>query len=98
MRKLRLNAEDLTVDSFQTATAGQGMGTVRGAAYAIGGQVREPIWTQPIEETAATCQTLCGQNTCDGTCGVSCYTCNDPSCDSCHATGCRTGVSPQCCA
>ncbi|HEX6367978.1 MAG TPA: hypothetical protein VF006_03530 [Longimicrobium sp.] len=96
MRKLKLHAEDLTVDSFETAAPDHLLGTVRAAQ-----DVAEPV--EPGDDVALpwtwwTCQTGCGQNTCGGSCGVTCSTCNDPTCNSCYATGCWTGNSPQCCA
>lgn len=99
MRKLKLHAEDLTVESFETAAAADLPGTVRGAQE----DVAEPVEPEPGETIVApwtwwTCQTGCGQNTCGGSCGVTCSTCNDPTCNSCFATRCWTGNSPQCCA
>ena len=97
MRKMKLNPEDLAVDSFATATRSDGRGTVRGLAY--GEMVDEAIAiTDPQPVSNATCQTLCNQNTCAGSCGITCSTCNDPTCNSCVATGCYTGNQPVCCA
>lgn len=97
MRKLTLNPEHLTVESFETASTAALLGTVRAAQQ----DVAEPVEPEPgetVEWTIWTCQTRCNQNTCDGTCGVTCATCNDPTCNSCYATRCWTGNSPQCCA
>jgi len=102
MRKLKLNLEQLAVESFQTASAGDATGTVRGAAYAEEitepSVITEPIPTDTIIITIRTCQTACNQITCGGTCGVTCATCDDPTCNSCFVTRCWTGHSPECCA
>jgi hypothetical protein len=98
MRKLKLNPEQLAVESFQTATPAGRAGTVRGAAFGADHEIAEPGVIAPAPVSIWTCETGCGQNTCGGTCGVTCATCDDPTCNSCYATGCWTGMSPECCA
>jgi hypothetical protein len=96
MRKLSLNLDQLSVDSFETDAAGTRMGTVRGAAYGPLDEdeaIAEPVVTVPIETIIRTQPATCGAS-----CGVTCATCNDPTCNSCHATACWTGNSPVCCA
>jgi hypothetical protein len=89
MRKLKLDLEHLTVESFTTATDGVRWGTVR-AASGEDGEVLEPAVGEEVAFLSLwTCKTRCNQNTCDGTCGVTCATCNDPTCDSCFVTRCR---------
>jgi hypothetical protein len=66
MRKLILNLDHLTVESFDTAPRGKEKGTV------IGEQ-------QCTCYTQCTCP---GCPTCDATCPATCaYTCDDPSCE-----------------
>ena len=88
MRKWKLDPETLSVESFAVASADVLRGTVRGASFED--DVEEPV---PGDDVAFlslfTCQTRCNQNTCDGTCGRTCATCNDPTCDSCFITRCR---------
>lgn len=102
MRKLKLHLDELAVDSFETAPMSRLAGTVRGAADAPGipdeGDVVEPEPSDVAILSIWTCWTACGQNTCGGSCGVTCATCNDPTCNSCHITMCWTGNSPECCA
>ncbi|HEU4452574.1 MAG TPA: hypothetical protein VFR81_05910 [Longimicrobium sp.] len=97
MRKLTLNPEDLAVESFETATAEELLGTVRGAQEDVE-EPAEPIETDTGFLSIWTCQTNCNQLTCGGSCGVTCATCNDPTCNSCFQTRCWTGNSPVCCA
>ncbi|MBW3572139.1 MAG: hypothetical protein KY467_13650 [Gemmatimonadetes bacterium] len=96
MRKLKLELDQLAVDSFTTAAAGQPHGTVRGAGL----EAREADLTTN-HPTMWSCATECGETceaTCDPTCEASCYTCFDDTCNSCVATQCWTGMSPECCA
>ena len=96
MRKLTLNAEHLTVESFETAAPAERLGTVRAAQEDVAEP--EPAPGEEVALTWWTCQTRCNQHTCDPSCGVTCSTCNDPTCNSCHATRCWTGNAPECCA
>lgn len=88
MRKLKLDLEHLTVESFATATDGAQWGTVRAASD-------EPVEEPTVAEEEAgflswfTCQTRCNQDTCGGSCGRTCATCYDPTCDSCYITKCK---------
>jgi hypothetical protein len=54
MKKLRLNAEDLTVESFATASAMDERGTVRGAEATEGCKVTESCTNCTYDDT------LCG--------------------------------------
>lgn len=90
MRKLKLDVEQLAVESFATAADGVRWGTVR-AASDEEEEVLEPV---PGDGEVAilslwTCKTQCNQDTCDITCARTCATCNDPTCDSCFITRCR---------
>jgi hypothetical protein len=100
--KLKLNLDDLTVDSFHTAAGDKATGTVFGEQQCT-------CLTQCGQNTcpgcptcdatcngscAATCAGTCA-NTCDDyTCGASCNTCNF-ACQSCMGTGC---YPYECCA
>jgi hypothetical protein len=72
--KLKLNLEQLTVDSFDTTTVQKSKGTVFGEQCTC--------WTQCGQNTCPGCPT------CDATCGNTCVnTCDDPSCaGSCDAS------------
>lgn len=58
MKKLKLNAEDLQVSSFQTDQAGQATGTVH-AARATYGQWTCGIWCPPTTDPANTGPCAC---------------------------------------
>jgi hypothetical protein len=87
MRKLKLNPEQLAVESFRTDASARLRATVRGADqdYDIGEPV--PSDDQTII-TGETCRTECFQKTC--------FSCNEPTCNSC-VTACMTGNYPICC-
>jgi len=82
MKKMTLDLDSLSVESFDTAAGLAGRGTVRGL----------DSWTEPQEPDtiAATCgcppagtgQTACGQATCDATCFCASNqaTCGEYSC------------------
>jgi hypothetical protein len=82
MAKLRLNLDQLVVDSFDTADRPAKRGTVFGEQCTC--------WTQCGQNTCPgcpTCDATC--NTCDGTCATCEGTCN--SCGAtCYYTDCRT--------
>lgn len=63
MRKLKLNPEHLAVESFSTALAADGRGTVRGALYA------EPTMSEPkstdLDYSICTAYTACAQFQCN---------------------------------
>jgi hypothetical protein len=99
MRKLKLDPEQLMVESFATVRMG-GEGTVRGAACETAPQ------TDPSD--CGSCDTQCGQWTCDQSCNGTCggWSCDescagtcyyDVTCNSCNITLCPTGASPECC-
>jgi hypothetical protein len=81
MKKMKLNLEQLAVDSFDTSAAPEKRGTVFGEQC-----------TCPTNCTCPGCPTC--YESCNGTCGDSCYgTCAgqwscDPTCDSCYYTQC----------
>jgi hypothetical protein len=92
--KLRLNLDQLTVDSFDTSAAAQEKGTVFGEQCTC--------WTNCTCPGCPTCDnTACGQHTCDascnGTCDASCNGTCDASCDtcgwSCYYTDCACGTN-----
>ena len=91
MRKLKLDVEELAVESFATATGDVQWGTVRAASDEPSDeQVEEPVGGDEVGFLSwFTCQTRCNQDTCQGTCGRTCATCYDPTCDSCYITRCR---------
>ena len=68
MKKMRLDIEQLAVESFGTAGPARPRGTVRGHV--------------PETQLYPTCYlTECGQNTCAETCGNSCHgTCGEATC------------------
>jgi hypothetical protein len=88
MRKLKLDLDQLTVDSFDTLSAdGAGRGTIE--AF----QTTAPPCTLEYYPTyAPTCAATCAScnGTCDNTCGSTCGgytcggTCNDPTCGTCQ--------------
>jgi len=89
MRKLTLDLEHLAVESFTTATDDVRWGTVR-AASEEETKVVEPATDEEVGLVSwFSCQTNCNQKTCEGTCGRTCATCFDPTCDSCYITRCR---------
>ncbi len=94
--KLRLNLDQLTVDSFDTSTVAAEKGTVFGEQCTC--------WTNCTCPGCPTCDnTACGQNTCGNTCGdtcgASCNTCGDWTCE--YTCGCTdplyTGCGPYHC-
>ena len=100
MRKLKLDPEELTVDSFATAELDALYGTVRGAQETI-----EPVeGEETVVETETTksdgflsiwtCFTKCNQLTCNLSCAGTCI--GDRTCNSCLGS-CRTGIGPDCC-
>ncbi|HEX6367977.1 MAG TPA: hypothetical protein VF006_03525 [Longimicrobium sp.] len=76
MRKLRLNLEQLTVETFQTAPATRRLGTVLGAQDYL---EKEGELTAPTAETE-TCHTRCAQSNC-GTWENTCPACSGIGCD-----------------
>jgi hypothetical protein len=81
MRKMRLDLEELTVESFATADALRPLGTVRGNVDdAVAITVPEPIVTPNCSADSAC-------DTCRYSCIDSCTP--QPTCDSCFVTRCR---------
>lgn len=87
MRKLRLDLDELAVESFDTSLgAAQRAGTVRGNADADAVGAAEPADTyrqtcmidfcaDSWQSGCLTCAGTCGQDTCEDTCQDSCYSC-----------------------
>jgi hypothetical protein len=75
MKKLTLDLDQLTVDSFDTSETGAEKGTVFGEQCTC--------YTNCTCPGCPTCDhTQCQQNTCDFSCNGSCWTCQyDPTCD-----------------
>jgi hypothetical protein len=107
MRKVRLDIDNLQVESFETASAAGGRGTVRGLGFVVGVGTVEPVSGQcgsypncpsplcvdtPLASCDnASCHASCGDS-CNGTC-QSCATCN--SCqESCLGT-CGACIPPD---
>lgn len=102
MPKLKLDADALRVDSFDTHPASGGRGTVEGLSLVVGGggDVAVPVTNDAracLDSWINTCVTA-RISECPGeTCDFSCETCNQPSCITrCGAT-CPTGDNPICC-
>ncbi|MBV9109420.1 MAG: hypothetical protein JO306_08450 [Gemmatimonadetes bacterium] len=86
MKKLKLEIEELQVETFGTGS-GEGRGTVRGRGYT------DLCGTEPFDDSINYCgsaATACGQFSCAYTCGNTCscgcggtgwgqYTCNGPN-------------------
>jgi hypothetical protein len=88
--KLRLNLEELVVDSFQTTTMGKSKGTVFGEQCTCYTNCTCP----GCPTCAATCPDTCA-NTCDAACGGTGYSCDDTGCDcSVNATRCGAYICP----
>lgn len=75
MRKLKLNPEHLSVESFSTTLADGGQGTVRGALYAEP-TMSEPQPTAP-DYSVCTAYTACAQFQCN-TLQRNCGTAHEP--------------------
>lgn len=72
--KLKLNMEELAVDSFDTSTANKPRGTVFGEQCTC--------WTQCGQNTCPGCPTC--DASCNGTCAGTCAnTCDDNTCVGC---------------
>jgi hypothetical protein len=97
MHKLKLDLDQLTVDSFDTLSAdGAGRGTIE--AFQTNAPpctiVWNPTYAPTCADTCATCPVTC-YNSCGGTCDT-CYcsghtcggSCYDPTCATCQ-TNCE---------
>src|SRR3954466_5307991 len=69
MKKLSLDLDQLTVESFDTSAAARPRGTVRGFDITASTCYEEGCW---CISDGGTCNTDCGQNTCN--------TCNQATC------------------
>lgn len=81
MRKLKLDIEEIQVESFQTSADGAGKGTVRGAGDFAGfeGEIGEdevapPPGTVPPDKTCDTCIRTC-ETRCTCPTNPGCHTC-----------------------
>jgi hypothetical protein len=107
MKKIRLDLDTLSVDSFNTTTTPEERGTVQGHIPP------DTYWRYCSD--GITCVDSCEYESCNGTCAATdcgtcaatqCGTCNDPSCcptycgtcydASCGNTYCGT-CDPYCC-
>jgi hypothetical protein len=91
--KLKLQLEDLTVDSFDTSSTEKPKGTVFGEQCTCYTNCTCP----GCPTCDASCNGTCG-GSCNGTCGASCYgTCDcqtNNTCNySCYATDCQFGYT-----
>jgi hypothetical protein len=76
--KLKLNLDDLSVDSFDTSRSEKPKGTVFGEQCTC--------WTQCAQNTCPGCPTC--DATCAGSCAATCaYTCDDATCAGCQTAG-----------
>lgn len=91
MRKLKLEIEELAVESFEVERDRGTAGTVRGLAFGDAADAGAVAITVPVTNT-------CPQVTYCASCVATCDSCVGPSCDSCQITRCATGNSPECCA
>ena len=84
-KKLRLELDDIRVDSFELATE-QGRGTVRGHVCAV--CCCDPCCCTCCNTCQATCAASC--QTCPDSCWGTCYdiTCAGRSCDICPSDNC----------
>ena len=85
MNKLKLQLDDLTVDSFDTSAVAREKGTVVAEQCTCGGPVT----------CAYTCPVTCD----DATCAATCYnTCDDPTCvESCYWRDCQETLRGDTC-
>lgn len=89
MRKYTLDIEELTVESFATDTALGAMGTVRAHAFVDAADDGDIITAPPPPPPPSVNCSANPYTECQS-CVLSCVdTCNQPTCDSCHATMCR---------
>jgi len=87
MRKMRLDLDELTVESFATAEALRSLGTVKGNlddAIAIAITAPQPVLTPDCSADSAC-------DTCRYSCIDSCTP--QPTCDSCFVTRCKANCA-----
>ena len=99
MKKLRLQLEDLRIDSFQTTPAEKPKGTVFGEQCTCYTQCTCPgcptCYASCNGSCDASCNGTCGAS-CDATCGASCgWTCDNTCGDSCGGYTCPTSPDPR---
>jgi hypothetical protein len=99
MKKLRLQLEDLHIDSFTTTPPERPKGTVFGEQCTC--------WTQCTCPGCPTCDASCNGTcggscngscgaTCDGSCGGTCdWSCNCTYEATCNGVTCPTAISPD---
>jgi hypothetical protein len=96
MKKLRLELDDLRVDTFSTSGSASGQGgTVRGHNVTRGPSYDEPCipdYTDgcPPYTQADTCASACG------TCDYSCYGSCQNTCATCWQNTCANGTCDPC--
>lgn len=102
MRKLKLNVEELEVESFHTHAGARRPGTVQGHrdafegfAQAEGAEVAITVPVTPFCPSILTC--TCPQVTYCASCVNTCETCYGPSCMTACGATCASG-GPICCA
>jgi len=88
MRKIRLDVEQLAVESFVTAGAAGALGTVRGNGVIDDGEIVVITAPQPLTPNCSA-DTMC--DTCRYSCIDSCTP--QPTCDSCHVTMCKANCA-----
>ncbi len=100
MKKLKLNLDDLKVESFNTSTSEPIKGTVKGNWTYTNSCGEESDGIVICDTEQATCWNTCDA-TCFTNCATDCATCNgscaaDPSCQgpSCYGATCKP--IPQC--
>ena len=91
--KLKLDLDELTIDSFDTTRPSRSKGTVFGEQCTCYTQCTCPGCPTCDASCDGTCGGTCGENTCAASCNG---TCGAATCGySCHQTHC--GCEPQSC-
>ena len=88
MKKLKLDLNELKVDSFEISSSlNTHKGTIKGNGPSL-------AVTEPCDRTDISCQNTCDGDTCNGTCY---NTCNVTCPDTCGFNSCQpTGCEPSC--
>jgi hypothetical protein len=99
MRKLKLQLDDLQIDSFDTTTPPKAKGTVFGEQCTCYTQCTCPGCPTCYDSCNGTCGASCN-GTCGATCDASCYgscdwTCDYSCGDSCGGYTCATSPDPR---
>lgn len=88
MKKVKLNLDDLRVESFATTPpASSGRGTVFGQATEPQTCGAGATCYQTCTEVGVTCVNPCTGNTCGASCGGTCF---EDTCDTCPQVTCPT--------